>query len=234
MRRSGTMRRIAVFLFASLAVAQTHQPAALALGSTPKAKAGDYDAHAKSDDVEIGAEYMVHSFSRGQAMYVARDFLTVEVALYSDQAEKRQLVDINYGDFQLTVNGKKIALAPMNPYTVGTTLDHPDWQPNQPQVEASAGTPNGRVTLGAPPHTPLPAGEPPGYPRTAPLPQPDAPGGVEAQPRAPASRIAVECALPDGSQGLPVSGFLYFAYSGSTKSIKSLVLRYRDAELKLR
>jgi hypothetical protein len=228
------MRVIGLFLFTSLVVAQTHQPAVYALGSTPKAKAEDYDAHAKSDDAEIGAEYMVHSFSRGKAMYIARDFLTVEVALYSDQAEKRQMFDINYGDFQLTVNGKKIALTPMNPYTVATTLDHPDWQPQQPHVEATAGTPNGRVTLGAPPHTPLPTGDPPGYPRTAPLPQPDPPGGIEPQPRASASQIAVECALPDGSQGSPVSGFLYFAYSGSTKSIKSLVLHYRDAELKLR
>ena len=32
----------------------------------------------------------------------------------------------------------------------------------------------------------------------------------------------------------PISGFLYFAYSGNAKSIKSLVLHYRDVELKLR
>lgn len=31
-----------------------------------------------------------------------------------------------------------------------------------------------------------------------------------------------------------ISGFLYFAYSGNVKSIKSLVLHYRDVELKLR
>jgi hypothetical protein len=122
----------------------------------------------------------------------------------------------------------------MNPYTVATTLDHPDWQPERPGVEATAGTPNGRVTLGTPPHTPLPTGDPPGYPRTAPLPQPGPPGGIEARPRASASQVAVECSLPDGPQRPPISGFLYFAYSGNTKSIKSLVLHYRDAELKLR
>ena len=62
---------------------------------------------------------MVHSFSRGETMYIARDFLTVELALYSpkEQADKAPL-EINYGDFQLTVNGKKIALTPMNPYAV--------------------------------------------------------------------------------------------------------------------
>jgi hypothetical protein len=230
------MRVVAVFLIAALAGAQTRQPAAYALGTTPKTRAEDYDAHAKSGNVEIGAEYMVHSFSRGETMYIARDFITVEVGLYSsgDEANKAKPLDINYGDFQLTINGKKIALMPMNPYTVATTLDHPDWQAERPGVEATAGTPNGRVTLGAPPHTPLPNGDPPGYPRTTPLPQPDPPGGIERQPRASASQIAVECALPDGPQRAPVSGFLYFAYSGNTKSIKSLVLHYRDAELKLR
>jgi hypothetical protein len=230
------MRVIPIFLFATLAFAQTHAPAVYAIGTTPKAKAGDYEAHAKSDDIEIGAEYMVHSFSRGNAMYVARDFLTVEVALYppKDQADVAALFDIDYGDFQLTINDKKIALMPMNPYTVATALDHPDWQPEQPHVEATAGTPNGRVTLGAPPHTPLPTGDPPGYPRTTPLPQADPPGGIERQSRPSASQIAVECSLPDGSQRPPISGFLYFAYTGNTKSIKSLVLHYRDAVLKLR
>jgi hypothetical protein len=230
------MRVVVVFVVTALAGAQTRQPQAYALGTTPKAKADDYDAHAKSGNVEIGAEYMVHSFSRGEAMYIARDFITIEVALYSfkDAAEKAKPLDINYGDFQLTINGKKIALVPMNPYTVATTLDHPDWQPERPSVEATAGTPNGRVTLGAPPHTPLPNGDPPGYPRTTPLPQPDPPGGIEREPRASASQIAVECALPDGPQRAPISGFLYFAYSGNTKSIKSLVLHYHDAELKLR
>jgi hypothetical protein len=225
-----------LFLFAALAYTQSHQSSIYALGTTPKAKADDYDAHAKSGGIEIGAEYMVHSFSRGEAMYIARDFITVEVALYlpKDAQEKAKPLDINYGDFQLTINGKKIALMPMNPYTVATTLDHPDWQQERPGIEATAGTPNGRVTLGAPPHTPLPTGDPPGYPRTTPLPQPDPPGEIERQPRASASQIAVECALPDGPQRAPISGFLYFAYSGNVKSIKSLVLHYRDVELKLR
>jgi hypothetical protein len=235
-RQPTIMRVIVAILCASLVCAQTHQPAVYALGTTPKTKADDYEAHGKSGDIEIGAEYMVHSFSRGQAMYIARDFITVEVALYAPQdgTAKAKPLDINYGDFQLTVNGKKIALVPMDPYTVATTLDHPDWQPERPRIEASAGTPNGRVTLGAPPHTPLPNGDPPGYPRTTPLPQPDPPGGIELQPSASASQIAVECALPEGPQRAPISGFLYFVYSGNTKSVKSLVLHYHDAELKLR
>jgi hypothetical protein len=217
-----------------LAGAQTHQPTFYELGSTPKPKAEDYEAHAKSGEIAIGAEFMVHSFSRGDNMYIARDFITVEVALYA--LDKAKSLDVGYGDFRLTVNGKKIELMPMNPYTVASTLDHPDWQMERPGIEATAGTPNGGVILGAPPHTPLPTGDPPGtYPKTVPpAPKPDPPGGVERQPREPASQVAVECALPEGTPRAPVSGFLYFAYTGNTKSIKSLVLHYRDAELKLR
>jgi hypothetical protein len=226
------MRPIAILLFAALAAAQTRTPTVYVLGTTPKAKAADYDAHAKLGDVEIGAEFMVRSFSRGEAMYIARDYVTVEVALY---APKDKPLEIGYLDFQLSINEKKQILTPQNPQTVAMTLDHPDWQQERPGWDASAGAGNGRVTLGGPPHTPLPGGDPPGtYPQPTRIPKPDPPGGVEPQARASASQIAVECALPDATQRAPVSGFLYFAYSGNTKSIKSVVLRYRDAELKLR
>ena len=218
------MRLIAILLLAALAAAQTQTPSVYVLGTTPKAKAADYDAHAKLGDVEIGAEFMVRSFARGEAMYIARDYITVEVALY---APKDKPLDIGYLDFQLSINGKKQTLTPQNPQTVAMTLSHPDWQQDRPGVEASAGAGNTRVTLGGPPHTPLPTGDPPGtYPQTAPkIPRPDPPGGVEPQSRASASQIAVECALPDGSQRAPVSGFLYFVYSGNTKSIQQVVLQ---------
>jgi hypothetical protein len=44
----------------------------------------------------------------------------------------------------------------------------------------------------------------------------------------------VEAALPEGKNRAPVSGFLYFIYTGRTKSIKQVVLQYKDAVLKLR
>lgn len=230
------MRR-AVFLFAAIAAAQIHTPATYERGTTPKPKPEDYDAHAKAGEIEIGAGFMVRSFSSGEAMYIARDYLTVEVALYpaKDPSGKAKPFDVNLGEFTLTVN-KKIATMTESPYTVATELDHPDWQPETPgpHLEATAGTPNGRVMVGAPPHTPLPGGDPPGYPTSTPLPQPDPPGGIERAPRPSAPQIAVECSLPEGTLRSPVAGFLYFPYTGKISSIKSLVLRYRDAELKLR
>jgi hypothetical protein len=225
------MRFSAILLSCAFA-AQTQTPGVYVLGTTPKLKAVDYDAHSKTGDAEIGAEFMVRSFSPGDAMFIARDMLTVEVALY---APKDKPLEIGYLDFQLSINGKKSVLTPLNPYSVASNLDHPDFQSERPGIEATAGNPNGGIMLGGPPHTPLPGGDPAGpYPRTAPLPQPDPPGGIEPRPRASASQIAVECALPEGKQRAPIAGFLYFPYPGNTKSIKSLILRYRDAELKLR
>lgn len=54
------------------------------------------------------------------------------------------------------------------------------------------------------------------------------------QPAKTASEIAVEAAMPEGKNRAPVSGFLYFAYTGRTKSIKKVELLYRDTVLGLR
>ena len=35
-------------------------------GTVPKQKPEDYDAHAQARDAAVGAEFMVHSFSRGE------------------------------------------------------------------------------------------------------------------------------------------------------------------------
>ena len=54
------------------------------------------------------------------------------------------------------------------------------------------------------------------------------------QPAKTADEIAVEAALPEGKNRTPVSGFLYFVYTGRTKSIKRVELLYRDTVLRLR
>ena len=227
MRQRHRVRRV-VFLFAAIAAAQVHTPAIYELGTTPKPKAEDYDAHAKAGELEIGAEFMVHSFSRREEMYIARDYLTVEVALYpaKDPSGKQKPFDVNLGEFWLAVNHETTSMAD-SPYTVAAELDHPEWQPSPP-------SPHLEIWVGPPARTPPPAGEPPGYPTTTPLPRPEPPGGVERVARPKPSQVAIECSLPEGRLRSPVSGFLYFSYAGKIKSIKSLALRFRDVELKLR
>src|ERR1700683_1691005 len=94
------MRLLSALFCAGLAFAQTHKPTPIIQGTEPQAKAEDYEAHAKAGTVEIGAEFMVRSFSRGNAMYIANGYVTVEVALYAPKGES---VEIGYLDFQLRI-----------------------------------------------------------------------------------------------------------------------------------
>jgi hypothetical protein len=67
------------------------------------------------------------------------------------------------------------------------------------------------------------------------LPQPprapeSTPGGVEREEPQNAPDAAVENAFPDGHTSGPTSGYLYFAFKGKAKSIKSLELICRRGE----
>jgi hypothetical protein len=209
-----------LFCCASLALAQG--------GSEPKPKAEDYDVHAQSKDIAIGAEFMIHSFSGQGQTYIAKDFLVVEVALYPP---KGQSVNVNEGAFALRINGKKQVVVPAPPSMVASSLQHPEWQTG-PRLEAGGGMGNTGVILGRPAPTQVPGGQPPES-RVPRVPSPDS-GGVEPERRVPAPELLMQTALPEGPHRGPVSGFLYFPYRGKTTSIKSLELLYEDAVLKLR
>jgi len=51
-------------------------------GTAPKASEQEYPVRAKLEKLSIGAEYLVHSFSSGRQMFIAKDYLVVEVALF--------------------------------------------------------------------------------------------------------------------------------------------------------
>ena len=52
------------------------------IGTRPKASEQEYPAHSKLEGLGIGAEYLVHSFSSGNEMFIAKEYLVVEVALF--------------------------------------------------------------------------------------------------------------------------------------------------------
>jgi hypothetical protein len=195
--------------------------AVYAQGTKPKQHASEYPVHAMAGQVEVGAEFTVHSFSRGEASYLAPDYLVVDVALYPP---KNGALEIDPREFELRINGHKPELLPQPPTMVATSLMHPEWRPGA-QVDASMG-PIG-IDLGQPrqPTNPNPSGSPvppPGYHDRVP----------PAQPRP--EELVVQTALPTGSHIDAVSGYLYFAYSGRLKSIKTLELLYQGAVLRLR
>ena len=214
------MRSLLLICCAATALAQP--------GTTPKPKAGDYESHGHAKDVEIGAEYMIHSFSGQGETYIANEYLVVEVALYPP---KDGSIDVRAGQFALRMNGRKQTLSPESPQMVASRMQRPEWQ-MRPRLEAEGGLGNTGVILGRP----VPSQTPGGQRSPAPIPRspvPDNPN-VNPQPRVTAHELAIQAALPEGQYRGPVSGFLYFPYKGKTSAIKSLELMYEEAALQLR
>src|SRR5262245_16565197 len=110
------MRWIALLVAARLACAQ---------GTNPKAKLEDYPTHTESrgSTPAIGAEFMVHSFSRGEEYFVAQDYLVVEVAVF---ASRDRPITVQAGQFSLRINNKKSVLLPQTPQMVAASLGHPE------------------------------------------------------------------------------------------------------------
>jgi hypothetical protein len=219
------MRALLLVIFAGAAFGQ---------GTEPKAKADAYEVHGQAKSAAVGAEFMVHSFSRGEQMYLAEDFLVVEVALFPP---KGTTMAVQNGNFALRMNGKKQLLLPMPAAMVAESLKHPEWQQRGGGwPEMSGGVGNTGVVLGGPPRNqdPFPGSRPPGQtpPQTVPIPRDN--GGVQKQAPVKADELLLQTALVEGEHHAAFSGFLFFPYKGKTSGIKSLELLYDDAVFKLR
>jgi hypothetical protein len=216
------MRCILFLCAAALASAQ---------GTTPKPAPEEYPVHANAGSIAVGAEFMVHSFSRGEQTFIAQDYLVVEVALFPPKGEN---VYVEPGRFSLRINGKKIALMPQAPSMAAASLNHREWQ-QRPGATADIGMGGVGIGMGHPRQTTPFPGAPPASRLPQPPRSPDAnnPSGIEKEPVKP-EELLVQTALPEGVHRGAVSGFLYFAYQGKTSSIKSLELLYEGAVLKLR
>jgi hypothetical protein len=179
--------------------------------------------------VGIGAEFMIHSFSGQGQMYIAKDFLVVEVALYPPEGKP---VHSDPGAFSLRINGKRpIEAAPIS--LVTSSLQHPDWQ-SGPRLEGGAGAGPAGVIFGRPRATQIPGQQPPSTPAPPRVPDDDQTPGVQAGPRVRADELAVNTALPKGDFRHSVSGFVYFPFRGKASSIKSVELVIGETAIKLR
>ena len=177
-------------------------------GTEPKKTAEEYDVHAQLKDVALGAEYMVHSYSGQGQMYIAADFLVVEVALYPSKdttltPPKYRSLKVDPGAFTLRVNGKKALLLPVSVGTVAATLQNSEWQ-NRPYLEAGGGMGNTGVILGRPNPTNVPGGQPQGrLPRPPGAPDDDPPGGIEREPSVSAQDLLTRDRAAGGRVGVP-------------------------------
>lgn len=223
-----------------LALALVMAATVWAEGTNPKDKPEDYRAMAKVDGRTIAADYLTRTFfgdveGKGQGFW-AQDYLIVEVAIYSDSNDRQT---IHAGSFTLRLNGKKDALLPQAPNFVAASLRYPDWR-MRPTMEATAGVGDSGVILGRPPATGrFPGDQRPAEQRLPRRPEaPQAASPVESRPVQTADQAALDRALPEGEKVLPLSGYLYFPYTGKVKKIKSVELLYQgsggSATLKLK
>ena len=194
---------------------------------TPKAAPADYPVHTRIGSVQIAADFLVHSIigSDHDQMFFARDFLVVEVAFYPD-AGVRYRVDTP--QFTLRLNGKKSVLMPESASTVAYSIKYAD-QSAHPTLEAAGGVGGVLVGVGPPPTGPRFPTDPTGgpYPNQVP---PRAPGATDPnvpQPaRASLEEVIQQTALEDGEKSAAIAGYLFFAYSGNVKKLKSVELLY--------
>jgi hypothetical protein len=197
-------------------------PAILAQDSTSRSKAAEYPVHATLPNMEVGAEYLVHSIPRDNGFYIAKDYLVVEAGVFPATKDG---IDIAASQFTLLVNGKTV-LYTVSPGMVTASLKYPDWEQHR-NMTVEGGNGNAAVIVGAPPAV----GRFPGDQRgSVPINRPKVSETENAQVAGKSERPIDEAiaiaALPEGPAYKLVHGCLFFSFQGKTKSIHSLALVY--------
>jgi hypothetical protein len=180
----------------------------------------EYAAQGKGKDIEVGADYMVRSFMAEGQSFSIDDYLLVELGVYPVGGE----TPVHLERFRLRINGKNLLL-PQTPGMVAASLKYPNWT-SKPSLEVAAGP----VILGRR----QPVGRFPGDPREQPAPRRD--------PIAPESKtnpidytdVISRAALPERKSSRPVAGYIFFAYDGKLKSIRTVELLVDGMPLTLR
>lgn len=195
--------------------------------SHPKEKPADYPAHVTVPNMELAAEYLVHSLPGPRGVIVVRDYLIVEVAAYPSSLAGAAW---ETGQFSLRINNHETALLPQSPGMVAASVEYPDWAQRR-TVVAQAGIDDKSVIIGQPPNPGRFPGDPNvTVPRPSKVPEPENPTGEGQTPELTIDEICQQQALYDGPFRKPVNGFLYFPFSGKLKSIHALELRYEAAD----
>lgn len=198
----------------------------------PRRNAQEYPAHVETTGVDVGVDYMVHSFSEEGQMYFTKDYLVFDVAIYPKTA-----LELTGTSFELRINQAKRPIPQVSAEFVAAALKNLDWN-GQPHAEVGAQVGDVGVVLGGPPDVGRFPGDPNGAPRYPKPPRaPDDPRKPE-KPVQDAGLIAVNNALKTGKITRPVAGNIYFEYSGNMKKVKAISLVFHtpsgDLEIPVR
>jgi hypothetical protein len=197
----------------------------------PPGSASEYAAHAGSEDFQIGAKYLVRSFSDGSQTYFAEQFLVVETGVFVKGIE-----ELRQSNFTLRINGKMSVVA-ASPQAVGYALklngayNVPSL--SRPKVLVSGGIGDANVTAGPTyPGPRFPGDRRAIDPTLAKIPDPNR-AGIDPIEKDTASSAAPRVALPEGAISTPQHGYLFFPYAEKLKHLKKLELLYKDTKREL-
>jgi hypothetical protein len=211
------MARLLVFLAALSAILP-------AQGTKPRSSPAEYPAHTDLKGITIAAENLGHSITSDYGAYVAREFLVIEVAVFS--ADKWRL-SFSAGNFSLRINGNKVPLLAQSPGLVAGTIKYEDWSQGT-RITGSAGDGDTGVIVGGPRPTERFPGDPNGRSRMPRPPSVDTNDpNVPQRQDLPVDEAVQRSSLPEGTNLVaPFSGFVFFPFKGKLKKLKSLELLY--------
>lgn len=175
-------------------------------GIAARGSAAEYQTAVKMGNYTLGVDFDAHGVPTSDGVFSTEEYIVFEVALYGPPGSHMAL---KFEDFSLRINGKKQAAASV-PFTfVFKSLKSPEWEATLAYVPKQSA--NGINTGGggaAADSTPPPA--------------PKMPLDVERR-----MQLRVQkAAPPEGDRPLPVTGIIFFPYSGKVKNIKTMELLY--------
>lgn len=190
-------------------------------GTKPLDEAAKYAAHVElSPTVKLGADFWGRVIPLDGVNLRTESYLVVEVALFAPVGAK---IGIDPGHFVLKANGQ--LLVPQSPGVVTISMVNPEMRENRgTRVEADAGVGPVVVSSGRDPvQSRFPGDMPPNGVPVPPRSEPSS--GVPQETFDPAKAVA-DAALPRGPHSTPISGYLFFPWSGKLKRLKQVELDY--------
>lgn len=191
-----------------------------AQGTKTRDDPAKYSAHAKIGVVGIGADLWGHFIPLDTESLRTDEYLVVEVALFTSAGAK---VAIDPAQFVLKINGQR--LLPSSPGLVTLGIVDPDMRQRGPHLETDAQIGTGEISTGRDPTQPKFPGD--SNPADIPLPRraPSSDEGLQKEPIDPVKAVNAT-ALPEGSHPTPISGYLFYAWTGKLKRVKHAVIEY--------
>lgn len=210
--------RLSAFLLVTTLAAADLKP--------PRNEPSHFATHATLGGLTIAAEYLVRGLPGDKEVFFVRDFLVVEVALFPKAGAVYALPG---SAFALRLNNGKTPLLPAPAQMVAASLKYEDWTV-RPSLQTGISSDGGTIVIGGPQRTGRFPDDPTVVrdPRRTP-PRVETRSSLVSNEEASetAHEAAVAYALPETRFHAPVRGYLYFPYTGKTKSLKKVALLFQ-------